>query len=92
MPTTWEEALKIAADALKKAGANAGFIAAGSLTNEEAMAVQSLARDVVGSANIDTPASVYAGGADRALRAVYGDAGHCHRVPGGPQIGRRRRA
>ncbi len=75
VPTTWEEASKLAADALKKAGANAGFIASGSLTNEEAMAVQSLARDVVGSANIDTPASAYAGGAIAALRAVYGEAG-----------------
>jgi len=75
VPTTWSEALKIAADGLKKAGANAGFIAAGSLTNEEAMAVQSLARDAAGSANIDTPASVYAGGLISALRTVYGDAG-----------------
>lgn len=75
VPATWEEASKIAADALKKSGATAGFIASGSLTNEEAMAIQSLARDVVGSANIDTPASAYAGGAVAALRAVYGDAG-----------------
>jgi predicted molibdopterin-dependent oxidoreductase YjgC len=73
--TTWEDAAKIAADALKKGGANAGFIAAGSLTNEEAYAVQELARDVAGSPNIDTPASVYAGGLISALRAVYGDAG-----------------
>ncbi len=75
VPTTWEDAAKIAADALKKAGVNAGFIAAGSLTNEEAYAVQELARDVAGSPNIDTPASVYAGGLISALRAVYGDAG-----------------
>ncbi|MHB8845890.1 MAG: molybdopterin-dependent oxidoreductase [Nitrospirota bacterium] len=75
VPTTWDEALKIAADGLKKAGANAGFIASGSLTNEEAMAVQSLARDVAGSANVDTPASAYAGGLNSALRAAYGDAG-----------------
>lgn len=75
VPTTWDEALKIAADGLKKAGADAGFIASGSLTNEEAMAVQSLARDVAGSANVDTPASAYAGGLISALRAAYGDAG-----------------
>jgi len=73
--TTWEDAAKIAADALKKAGANAGFIASGSLTNEEAYAVQELARKVAGSANIDTPASVYAGGLLSALRTVYGEAG-----------------
>ena len=75
VPTTWEEAAKLAADALKKAGANAGFIVSGSLTNEEAMAVKTLARDIVGSANIDTPASAYAGGAIAALRAIYGEAG-----------------
>jgi len=75
VPTTWEDAAKIAADALKKAGDNAGFIAAGSLTNEEAAAVEMLARDVVGSANISTPAESYAGGAIAALRAVYGDNG-----------------
>ncbi|MCK9420057.1 MAG: molybdopterin-dependent oxidoreductase [Nitrospirae bacterium] len=75
VPTSWEDAAKIAAAALKKAGANAGFIVAGSLTNEEAYAVQELAREVAGSPNIDTPASVYAGGLISALRAVYGDAG-----------------
>jgi predicted molibdopterin-dependent oxidoreductase YjgC len=75
VPTTWEDAAGIAAEALKKAGASAGFIASGSLTNEEAYALQSLARDVVGSANIDTPASFYAGGLLSALRTVYGDAG-----------------
>ncbi len=75
VPTTWEDAAAIAAEALKKAGANAGFIASGSLTNEEAYAVQALARDVAGSVNIDTPASHYAGGLLSALRTVYGDAG-----------------
>jgi NADH dehydrogenase/NADH:ubiquinone oxidoreductase subunit G len=75
VPATWEEASKLAADALKEAGANAGFIASGSLTNEEAMAVKTLARDIVGSSNIDTTSSSYAGGAIAALRAIYGEAG-----------------
>ena len=75
VPTTWEDAAAIAGATLKKAGAHAGFIASGSLTNEEAFALQKLAREAVGSPNIDTPASVYAGGAIAALRAVYGDAG-----------------
>lgn len=75
VPATWSEALKAVADGLKKAGANAGFIASGSLTNEEAMALQMLARGVAGSANVDTPASVYAGGLISALRSVYGDGG-----------------
>ncbi len=75
VPTTWEEAVTIAADALKKAGSDAGFIAAGSLTNEEAFAVQELAREVTGSANIDTPASAYAEGLISALRSTFGDGG-----------------
>ncbi|HTG00497.1 MAG TPA: molybdopterin-dependent oxidoreductase [Nitrospirota bacterium] len=75
VPTTWDDALDAAAAGLKSAGANAGFIASGSLTNEEAYAVQSLARDVVGSANIDTAASSYASGLLAALRAAYGDNG-----------------
>jgi NADH dehydrogenase/NADH:ubiquinone oxidoreductase subunit G len=74
VPTTWEDAAKIAGDALKKAGANAGFIVSGALTNEEAMAVKQLSA-AAGSANIDTPASAYAGGLMAALDAVYGDSG-----------------
>jgi predicted molibdopterin-dependent oxidoreductase YjgC len=74
-PATWGEALEAAADGLKKAGANAGFIASGSLTTEEAFALQALARDVVGSPNIDTNASIYAGGLFSALRSFHGDAG-----------------
>lgn len=75
VPATWEEASKVAADALKKAGDSAGFIVAGSLTNEEAAAMELLARGVVGSTNISTPAAAYAGGAIAALRTVYGDNG-----------------
>ena len=75
IPTTWEDAAAIAGDALRKAGENAGFIAAGSLTNEEAYAVRALAREVTGSTNISTPASLYAGGMISALRTVYSDAG-----------------
>ncbi len=69
--TTWEEASKIAGDALKKAGANAGFIASGSLTSEEAHAVHSLAH-AVGSANVATPSSVYAPGILSAIETTYG--------------------
>jgi predicted molibdopterin-dependent oxidoreductase YjgC len=75
VPTTWEDAAGIAAHILQNAGADAGFIASGSLTNEEAYAVQELARKVAGSANIDTPASLYAGGLIAALRTVHGEAG-----------------
>jgi len=75
VPTTWEEALEITASGLRKAGANAGFIASGSITTEDAYAVQSLARDVVGSGNIDTPSSSYASGLISALRTMHGDGG-----------------
>ncbi len=74
-PASWGDAYEAAGEAIKKAGANAGFIVSGSLTNEEAYAVQALARDTAGSANIDTPASLYAGGLLAALRAVHGDNG-----------------
>ncbi len=73
-PASWGDALKAAAEGLKKAGANAGFIAAGSLTNEEAYALQELARKTVGSANLDSTASAYAAGLIEALQAVHGDA------------------
>jgi NADH dehydrogenase/NADH:ubiquinone oxidoreductase subunit G len=72
---SWSDALNAAAEGLKKAGANAGFIASGALTTEEAYAIQSLARDVVGSVNVDTTVSAYASGLVAALRTMYGDAG-----------------
>ena len=75
VPASWSDALKAAADGLKNAGANAGFIVSGALTTEEAYAVRSLARDAVGSANIDTTVSGYASGLIAALRTMYGDAG-----------------
>lgn len=74
-PATWEEAVKAAADGLKKAGVDAGFIVSGALTSEEALAVEMLARDAVGSANIDATPSAYASGAISALRKAYGDGG-----------------
>jgi NADH dehydrogenase/NADH:ubiquinone oxidoreductase subunit G len=75
VPTTWADALGIAAAGIKKAGAQAGFIVSGSLTHEEAYAVQSLARDVAGSAHIDTPASRYASGIISALQTMHGESG-----------------
>lgn len=72
---SWADAYEAAGEAIKKAGQNAGFIVSGSLTNEEAFSVQMLARDTVGSANIDTTASLYAAGLLTALRAVHKDNG-----------------
>lgn len=75
VPASWEDAIAKAAELLKKAGADAGFIVSGSLTNEDAYALQSLARETVGSANIDTTSSVYANGLLSALRTMYGENG-----------------
>jgi predicted molibdopterin-dependent oxidoreductase YjgC len=74
-PATWGDALKTAAEGLKKAGANAGLIASGSLTLEEAYAFQELARETLGSANVDSTVSAYATGLVSAIRAVHGDGG-----------------
>jgi NADH-quinone oxidoreductase subunit G len=49
MPASWEKALDAAASALKKAGARAAALAAGTTTNEEAFLLQSLLRDDLGS-------------------------------------------
>lgn len=69
--TTWEDAISIAAEQLKKAGEKAGFIATGGILNEDALALKRLANDVVKTKNIDTTVSLYgrydnliSGGAD----------------------------
>jgi len=56
---TWEEAINIAANELKKAGSNAGFISTASITNEDAYAIKKLASDIVKTKNYDTTASLY---------------------------------
>ncbi|MBE0426415.1 MAG: molybdopterin-dependent oxidoreductase [Nitrospirae bacterium] len=58
--TTWEDALKIVADELKKAGKDAGFISAAGILNEDALTLKKLARDVVKTRNFDTTVSLYA--------------------------------
>jgi predicted molibdopterin-dependent oxidoreductase YjgC len=58
--TTWEDALGIVADKLKKAGKGAGFISIASLENEDALTLKKLAKDVVKTKNFDTTVSLYA--------------------------------
>jgi NADH dehydrogenase/NADH:ubiquinone oxidoreductase subunit G len=58
--TTWEDALKIAADKLKSAGANAGIISTAGILNQDAFALSKLASDVIKTKNIDTSVSLYA--------------------------------
>ncbi|MFN3395786.1 MAG: molybdopterin-dependent oxidoreductase [Thermodesulfovibrionales bacterium] len=69
--TTWEDALNIASEQLKKAGERAGFIATGGLLNEDALTLKRFASDVVKTKSIDTTVSLYgnydnliSGGAD----------------------------
>lgn len=56
---SWEEAVKLAAAELKKAGSNAGFISTASITNEDAYAIKKFASDIVKTKNYDTTASLY---------------------------------
>jgi NADH dehydrogenase/NADH:ubiquinone oxidoreductase subunit G len=58
--TTWENALGIAAERLKKAEADAGFICNAGIGNEDALTLKKFARDVVKTKNIDTTMSLYA--------------------------------
>ncbi|MFN3480299.1 MAG: molybdopterin-dependent oxidoreductase [Thermodesulfovibrionales bacterium] len=57
--TTWEDALKIAAEHLSKAGERAGFIATGGILNEDALTLKRFASDVVKTKNLDTTVSLY---------------------------------
>jgi NADH dehydrogenase/NADH:ubiquinone oxidoreductase subunit G len=58
--TTWEDALGIVAERLKKAGKDAGFISVAGLENEDALALKRFAQDVVKTKNADTTMSLYA--------------------------------
>ncbi len=56
--TTWEDAIEIVAEKLKKAGADAGFISTAGIMNEDALILLKLA-DAVKTKNLDTTASLY---------------------------------
>ena len=56
--TTWKDAIQTAADRLKAAGKDAGFIATAGLLNEDALALKRLAEGA-GISNADTTASLY---------------------------------
>lgn len=57
--TTWEDALEIAANELKKAGNDSGFISTAGLLNEDALSLNRFAADAVKTKNIGTTASLY---------------------------------
>jgi predicted molibdopterin-dependent oxidoreductase YjgC len=56
--TTWEDAISIVAERLKKAGASAGFVSTAGIMNEDALVLKQLAASVK-SKNLDTTASLY---------------------------------
>jgi NADH dehydrogenase/NADH:ubiquinone oxidoreductase subunit G len=58
--TTWDDALKIAAEKLKKAGKSAGFISNAGIQNEDALSLVKLAKDVVKTESYDSSMSLYA--------------------------------
>jgi predicted molibdopterin-dependent oxidoreductase YjgC len=57
--TTWKDAIETVANALKKAGQNAGFITTAGILNEDALTLNKLATDAVKTKNVDTTASLY---------------------------------
>ncbi|MFZ2198672.1 MAG: molybdopterin-dependent oxidoreductase [Thermodesulfovibrionales bacterium] len=56
---SWEDAIALAAEKLKAAGAEASFISSGSILNEDAALMKKLASDVVKTKNIDSTVSMY---------------------------------
>jgi len=69
--TTWDDALSIAAEQLKKTADKTGFIATGGLLNEDAIILKRFATEVIKTKDIDTTVSLYgnienliSGGAD----------------------------
>lgn len=57
--TTWDDALMMAAEHLKKAGERSCFIATGGLLNEDALTLKRFISDAVRTENIDTTVSLY---------------------------------
>ncbi|MCL4537078.1 MAG: molybdopterin-dependent oxidoreductase [Nitrospirae bacterium] len=57
--TTWKDAIETVANALKKAGQNAGFITTAGILNEDALTLKKLASDAAKAKNVDTTASLY---------------------------------
>ena len=57
--TTWDDALHIAAEKLKGAGPDAGFISTAGILNEDALVLKQLAA-AVKTKNVDTTVSLYA--------------------------------
>lgn len=57
--TTWEDAIETVAEALKKAGKNAGIISTAGILNEDALTLKRFVSDAIKTKNIDTTVSLY---------------------------------
>ncbi len=68
--TSWDDALKTAADHLKAAGAHAAIATSATILNEDAVLLTRLA-EAVKTKNIDSAVSLYSG--YDAMRSCYGD-------------------
>ncbi len=69
--TTWEDALKIAADKLAGAGAGAAVVSSGSILNEDAALLKKLAAEVIKTKDCDSSVSLYAD--EESLKAGSGE-------------------
>ncbi|WP_445152539.1 NADH-quinone oxidoreductase subunit NuoG [Baekduia sp. Peel2402] len=85
-PATWERALDEAAAALKRAGGNVGVLAGGGTSNEEGFLAQKLARETLGTNDIDSRVYDASGREatlalnDPALQATVSDLEFAHTV------------
>jgi NADH-quinone oxidoreductase subunit G len=53
-PTTWDRALKAAADGLRRAGGDVAAVVGGNTTNEEGYLLQRIVREALGARNVDS--------------------------------------
>jgi NADH dehydrogenase/NADH:ubiquinone oxidoreductase subunit G len=58
--TTWEDALQTVANHLMNTGRETGIVSSSGITNEDALTLRKLARDVLNTKNVDTALSLYA--------------------------------
>ncbi|MEI2702778.1 MAG: NADH-quinone oxidoreductase subunit NuoG [Baekduia sp.] len=85
-PASWERALDEAAGALRRAGARAALIAGGATTGETGLLAARVARDLLGTADIDSreraacDAQVTEALADPRLQATVADLEYAHTV------------
>lgn len=57
--TTWDDALAVVAEHLRRAGSEAGFLCSADITNEDALALKTFAKDIVRTKNVDSTVSAY---------------------------------